>query len=67
MGIYSWDEMYSYAKKYHEENGDLLIPGKYTTTEKVNLGTWIGVQRKQYKEGKMPEEKFCEILSELNY
>ncbi|MBO4616395.1 MAG: helicase associated domain-containing protein [Lachnospiraceae bacterium] len=57
MGIYSWDEMYSYAKKYHEENGDLLIPGKYTTTEKVNLGTWIGVQRKQYKEGKMPEEK----------
>ena len=52
-----WYENYALAKQYYENVGDLLIPLLYTTNNGKNLGAWIGKQRKQYKEGKLSNDK----------
>lgn len=60
-----WDAMYDLAKKYYEENGDLLIPIAMVVNGE-NLGTWISVQRKKYnnpnhKTGKLSEEQIIKL------
>lgn len=44
----SWDCMYAAAKKYYEENGDLLPLQTYTTEEGYKLGQWVVTQRVNY-------------------
>lgn len=44
----TWDEWYYSAKAYYEENGDLLVPGRYKTAEGYSLGRWIERQRARY-------------------
>ena len=56
-----WDEYYAQAKQFYEANSNLLIPLLYTTKSGVNIGEWIGQQRKQYKEGKLSEEKIKKL------
>ena len=51
-----WDEYYEEAKKYYLENGNLLVPHEYKTTNGYNLGYWISDQRAQYKKNKINEE-----------
>lgn len=41
----SWDMMYLQAKKYYEENGDLMVPADYMTENGYGLGRWIRSQR----------------------
>ena len=61
INILSWEEMYGYAKKYYEHNGDLDIPYRFKTNDgytyredgKINLGTWIKRQRKKEKNDKL--------------
>ena len=53
----SWYENYVLAKQYFEKKGDLLIPRLYTTNNGEKLGAWIGLQRKQYKEGKLSNDR----------
>lgn len=53
----SWYENYALAKQYFEKKGDLLIPRLYTTNNGEKLGAWIGLQRKQYKEGKLSNDR----------
>lgn len=52
-----WLKNYNLAKKYYEENGDLLIPRKYKIKDEkgniVNLGIWINCQRKAYRDNKI--------------
>lgn len=52
-----WLKNYNLAKKYYEENGDLLIPRKYKIKDEegniVNLGIWINYQRKAYRDNKI--------------
>ena len=52
-----WLKNYNFAKKYYEENGDLLIPRKYKIKDEegdiVNLGIWINCQRKAYRDNKI--------------
>ncbi len=53
---YEWDRQYELARAYYEHHGDLMIPRAfktndgYTYDEKgtVNLGSWLGTQRKGY-------------------
>ena len=54
-----WESMYLLAKKYYEENGNLLIPNKYITAENVKLGKWLGTQRYNYKEGILAKDKIA--------
>ena len=48
-----WMEKYNLAKKYYEEHGNLLIPRDYKVVldngKIINLGYWINMQRKAYK------------------
>ncbi len=44
----SWDLMYEKAKKYYEQNGDLIIPSAYHTEEGYALGRWLTTQRLAY-------------------
>ncbi len=44
----SWDVMYSYAKAYYEEHGDLEVPRRYKTPDGYSLGNWLSTQRKVY-------------------
>ena len=59
-----WESLYLLAKKYYEEKGNLLIPNKYITAEKVKLGRWLGTQRYNYKEGILSKEKI-ELLERI--
>lgn len=48
-----WLKSYYHAKKYYEEHGNLLIPRDYKEVldngKIINLGYWINMQRKAYK------------------
>lgn len=59
-----WKKMYSLAKVYYEENGNLLIPDKYVIAENIKLGRWISTQRYNYKKGIIAEEK-KELLEKI--
>ncbi len=52
-----WDEIYKLAKQYYNENGNLLIPFRYATIDKIQLGRWIGTQRGLYKENNISKER----------
>lgn len=45
----SWDIMYLEAKRYYEENGDLLVPRAYINDNGYRVGQWIYVQRVNYR------------------
>ena len=61
---YKWMKMYEVATSYYTENGNVLVPSRYTTDDGINLGTWIKNQRKRYQEGRMTDEEE-ELLSKL--
>lgn len=46
--VTGWNEGYSYAKQYFEENGHLFVPKKYVTSDGFTLGKWIWEQRDRY-------------------
>lgn len=48
-----WLEKYNLAKKYYEENGNLLIKKNYKVGD-INLGVWLIGQRRYNKIGKLP-------------
>ncbi len=60
----NWYENYELARQYYIQNGDLLIPLLYTTNRGEKLGSWIGLQRKQYKGGKLSKDKI-ELLEKI--
>ncbi|MBQ6282622.1 MAG: helicase associated domain-containing protein [Bacilli bacterium] len=56
--------MYKLAEQYYKEKGNLLIPFRYTTIDKIQLGRWIGTQRGTYKKNKLSKEKI-ELLENI--
>lgn len=46
--VTGWNEGYSYAEQYFEENGHLFVPKKYVTSDGFTLGKWIWEQRDRY-------------------
>ena len=59
-----WFDYYRLAVKYYNENGNLLTPRLYTTSNGIKLGSWLGAQRRQYKDGKLSEGK-TELLEKI--
>ena len=51
--LFTWEEMYGYAKKYYEHYGNLEVPSAFKTNNgidydehgEINLGRWIRTQR----------------------
>jgi hypothetical protein len=56
-----WDKMFSYAKEYFLEYGNLLIPQRYIIKEDINLGIWIVTQRQFYKKNKLSTEQIKQL------
>ena len=52
-----WFDYYRFAVQYYNENSNLLIPRLYTASNGVKLGSWLGAQRRQYKDGKLSEDR----------
>ncbi len=63
--VASWDYMYLEAKRYYEENGDLIVPSKYVTPSGYHLGWWIVSQRGIYN-GKSEGYLTAEQIEKLN-
>lgn len=45
----SWDIMFMEAKRFYEENGDLLVPHNYINENGYRVGQWVVVQRTNYR------------------
>ena len=58
-----WTKKYEIAKKYFKEYGDLLVPDKFHYSG-INLGNWIYLQRKKYKENNLSKEKI-DLLNQI--
>ncbi len=62
----SWEAMYTMAKEYYKEHGNLEIPAKYTTADGYSLGAWIATQRKVYLgkvAGNLSEEQIRKLTA----
>lgn len=62
-----WEEGYSYAKQFFEENGHLFVRKEEITSNGFALGRWILMQRKKYlgqaKEGLSDDQ--IDLLEEI--
>ena len=56
-----WNEYYDQAADYYHDNGNLLVPQKYVTTEGIRLGYWINSQRKNYREKVLSKERIISL------
>ena len=61
---YEWMIMYNQAVDYFQQNGNLLIPLKYTTSDNSKLGVWIGSQRKRFKDNTMTDNEI-DLLNKI--
>ncbi|MCD8398199.1 MAG: Helicase associated domain protein [Lachnospiraceae bacterium] len=62
----SWDRMYSLAKQFYQENGNLEVPAKYFTEDGYALGNWIVNQRairKGSMNGSLSDERIRKLDS----
>ena len=57
-----WEENYEAAKKYFDTHGDLKIPrGFRLNADGINLNSWLIVQRKKFRAGKLSEEQIQKL------
>lgn len=60
----SWDIMYSLAKQYYAEHGDLVPENKYKTGDGYSLGSWLNTQRmirRGTADGYLSEEQIAKL------
>ncbi|MDC3259133.1 Helicase associated domain protein [Porticoccaceae bacterium] len=55
----SWEFWFGLLENYKEENGDCLVPMEYQVKSKLNLGWWVGTQRKE--KDTMPSSRFSKL------
>lgn len=56
-----WEQIYSLAKKYFDEHGDLNIPSHYKTETGFDLYDWLKRQRDEYKRGRLKKEQIRKL------
>jgi len=59
-----WYDWYNLAKRYYEENDNLLVPQFYKIDESFRLGSFILYQRDLYKKKKLTERQI-ELLEDI--
>ncbi len=64
MKIEQWEYKFTIATKYYQEFGHLNVPDKYLY-DGINLGNWIYLQRKNYREGRLDANQI-ERLNAMN-
>lgn len=55
IDIVRWEKKFIIAAEYYEEFGNLHVPDKYMY-KGINLGNWLYIQRKKYREGDLSIE-----------
>ncbi len=67
---WSWDpledqfqEVIQHLKDFIGKVGHTLVPKNYKTEDGINLGSWIGNKRTNYKKGKLSKEKIVLLES----
>lgn len=58
-----WRYMFNEAKKYYSENGNLLVPKNYLTSDGRKLESWLIKQRRDCKEGHLTDEQIQQLDS----
>lgn len=61
----SWDIMFAEAKRYYEENGDLIVPVQYVNENGYRAGKWVSVQRRNYQLGQTLSESRIRCLESI--
>lgn len=61
----SWDIMFSEAKRYYEENGNLDITWDYINENGYRVGRWVSVQRTNYRLGQELSESRIKRLESI--
>ena len=56
---YEWMKMYNLAVDYYQQNGNLLIPLKHTTSDNSKLGIWVGSQRTRFKDNTITDNEIA--------
>lgn len=49
----AWEERYTEAKRYYEEHGHLPVQQEIVDAKSKRLASWISIQRKNYRQGKL--------------
>lgn len=58
-----WENGIMHAKTYSDEYGDLAVPQKYVAADGYNLGTWLSTVRRNYRNGKLSNDKIEQLES----
>lgn len=53
----AWEEQYEEAKRFYEENGNLIVSQKYIGSNGKNLGIWVQRQRTYCRDGRLKAEQ----------
>lgn len=61
----SWETMFAEAKRYYEENGNLIVPQKYVNSNGYQLGVWVCAQRTNYHKKQYLSESRIERLESI--
>ncbi|MDY4960476.1 MAG: Helicase associated domain protein, partial [Chlamydia suis] len=59
-----WEENFLELKRFREEHGHCKVPQRYP--QNPDLGTWVSVQRRCFKKGKLAEDRIAR-LEELGF
>jgi superfamily II DNA/RNA helicase len=62
----AWEIGYQEILKYKRKFGDANVPQSYKTPEGFKLGSWLSEQRKDYKKGKLNNERI-ERLEDIGF
>jgi hypothetical protein len=53
----TWSDALTYLHEYVNREGHASVPFKYIMKDGYNLGTWVALQRRAYKRGKLSAER----------
>ena len=54
---FQWERKFQVAREYYAEYGDLEVPKQYSSSDGTRLGCWIQCVRRDYKAGRLDEDK----------
>ncbi len=56
-----WEKGFQAADAYAKEHGNLRVPAGYRSETGYPLGAWMQQQRRQYKKGRLSEDRICRL------
>lgn len=59
---YAWNKAYEFAVRFYSQNGHMRVP-RGTRIDGVDLQSWVCEQRKNFKKGKLTQEKILKLVA----